>query len=62
MPGRLGVCVYGKSICLHVGKGRKESERGRKRENFLVVSGVRTNWLFWAGIQTLSQEVCVHEL
>lgn len=32
MPGRLGVCVYGK--CLHVGKGRKgekvsEGERER---------------------------------
>lgn len=31
MPGRLGVCVYGKSICLHVGKGRK-GEKAREGE------------------------------
>ena len=35
MPGRPGVCVYGKSICLHVGKGRKgEKAREGKRKLF----------------------------
>ena len=31
MPGRLGVCVYGKSVCLDVGKVRK-GEKAREGE------------------------------
>ena len=31
MPVRLGVCVYGKSVCLQVNKVRK-GEKARERE------------------------------
>ena len=37
MPGRPGVCVYGKSICLHVGKGRKGEKENKPHGPFYQV-------------------------